>query len=152
MDWFLCDNSLRHERVNYIRYRQFNMVKRAQLHKESHTLTRQRISWSGKHQNMPLETKFGIIFRIEVEKLLWSKTPWITLSNRHILIHITMMYKDDSSPNNDEGKTKAKKVVLFLKIGLVKTFLSSTRWHKSNVYENIYFLFQKNTHKQKKFC
>ena len=48
---------------------------------------------------------------------------------------------------------RPKKVVLFLEIGWVKMFLSPTRPHKSNVYENIYiyiFLFQKNTNKQKK--
>ena len=44
----------------------------------------------------------------------------------------------------------AKKVVLFPKIGRVNFFLSPTRPHKSNVYENIYFLFQKNTHTNKK--
>ena len=36
-----------------------------------------------------------------------------------------------------------KKVALFPEIGRVKNFLS-------NVYENIYFLFQKNTQKQQK--
>ena len=44
----------------------------------------------------------------------------------------------------------AKKVVLFPEIGRVNFFLSPTRPHKSNVYENIYFLFQKNTHTNKK--
>ena len=43
----------------------------------------------------------------------------------------------------------AKKVVLFPEIGQVKIFLSPTRPHKSNVYENIYFLFQENTHIKK---
>ena len=37
------------------------------------------------------------------------------------------------------------------KIGLVKNFLSPTHPHKSNVYENIYFLFQKTCTQTKKF-
>ena len=41
---------------------------------------------------------------------------------------------------------RPKKVVLFLEIGRVKKFLSPTRPHKSNEYETIYFLFQKNAH------
>ena len=46
----------------------------------------------------------------------------------------------------------AKKVVLFPEIGRVNFFLSPTRPHKSNVYENIYFLFpKKHTTKQKSF-
>ena len=44
-----------------------------------------------------------------------------------------------------------KKVVLFPEIGRVKTFLSPTRPPKSNVYENIYFLFQKYIHTNKTF-
>ena len=36
---------------------------------------------------------------------------------------------------------RPKKVVLFLEIGWVKMFLSPTRPHKSNVYENIYIYF-----------
>ena len=44
----------------------------------------------------------------------------------------------------------AKKVVLFPEIGRVNFFFSPTRPHKSNVYENIYFLLQKNTHTNKK--
>ena len=43
-----------------------------------------------------------------------------------------------------------KKVVLFLEIDLENFFLSSTCPHKPNVYENIYFWFQKNTHTNKK--
>ena len=43
------------------------------------------------------------------------------------------------------------KVVLFLQIGRVKTFFFPTHLHKSHLYENIYFLFQKNIHKQKNF-
>ena len=48
---------------------------------------------------------------------------------------------------------KAKeKVVLFLEISHVKIFLSPTYPLKSNVYENIYFLFQKtHTHMHKTF-
>ena len=46
--------------------------------------------------------------------------------------------------------TKTKKVVLFPEISRVKFFLLPPRPHKSNVYENIYFLFQKNTHTNKK--
>ena len=42
-----------------------------------------------------------------------------------------------------------KKVILFPKIVWVKIFLSPTCPHKSNVYENICFLFQK-THTQTK--
>ena len=42
-----------------------------------------------------------------------------------------------------------KKVVLFPKIGQVKIFLSPICSHKSNVYENIYILFEK-THTQTK--
>ena len=44
-----------------------------------------------------------------------------------------------------------KKVVLFLEIGQVKNLLSPSWLHKSNVYDNIYFLFQENTQKQKNF-
>ena len=45
-----------------------------------------------------------------------------------------------------------KKVVLFLEISHVKIFLSPTYPLKSNVYENIYFLFQKtHTHTHKTF-
>ena len=40
--------------------------------------------------------------------------------------------------------TLGQKKVLFQEFGRVKIFLSPTRSHKSNVYENIYFLFQKN--------
>ena len=43
-----------------------------------------------------------------------------------------------------------KKVVLFPEIGRVKFFLSFTRLQMSNVYENIYILFQKYTHTNKK--
>ena len=45
---------------------------------------------------------------------------------------------------------KPKKVVLFPEIDRMKIFLSPTRPHKSNVYENIYFVFQKHTHTNKK--
>ena len=45
-----------------------------------------------------------------------------------------------------------KKVVLFPEIDRVEIFVSSTRPHKSNVYENVYFCFKKtHTHKQKNF-
>ena len=37
-----------------------------------------------------------------------------------------------------------------LEIGRMKFFLSRTHLHKPNMYENIYFLFQKNTHTNKK--
>ena len=40
------------------------------------------------------------------------------------------------------------KVVLFQQIGRVKTFFFPTHLHKSHLYENIYFLFQKNIQKQ----
>ena len=43
-----------------------------------------------------------------------------------------------------------KKQVLFPEIGRVKIYLSLTLPHKSNLYENV-FLFQKNTHTNKKF-
>ena len=44
---------------------------------------------------------------------------------------------------DDHRITKGQeKVVLFLRIGHVKILLSPTRPHKSNVYENTYFLFQ----------
>ena len=45
---------------------------------------------------------------------------------------------------------RPKKVVLFPEIGWVKNFLAPIRPHEWNVYENIYFLFQKNTHTNKK--
>ena len=44
---------------------------------------------------------------------------------------------------------RPKKVVLFPEIGRLKIFLSPTCPHMSNVNENIYFLIQKNTRKQK---
>ena len=43
-----------------------------------------------------------------------------------------------------------KKLVLFPEIGPVKNFLSPTRPHKSNVYENTYFFVLKKTHTQTK--
>ena len=47
---------------------------------------------------------------------------------------------------------RPKKVVLFPEIGRAKIFLSPTRPHKSNVYENIYiYFFISKKHKQKKF-
>ena len=51
--------------------------------------------------------------------------------------------------SNDEAESKIiqlrqkKRVVLFPEICRVKNFLSPTCPHKSNVYENIHFLFQK---------
>ena len=46
---------------------------------------------------------------------------------------------------------RPKKVVLFLEIGWVKMFLSPTRPHKSNVYENIYiYIFISKKYKQAK--
>ena len=42
-------------------------------------------------------------------------------------------------------------MVLFPEIGRVKIFLSPTRAHKLDVYENIYFLFQKTYAQTKKF-
>ena len=52
-----------------------------------------------------------------------------------------------------KSPVKAKeKVVLFLEISHVKIFLSPTYPLKSNVYQNIYFLFQKtHTHTHKTF-
>ena len=52
-----------------------------------------------------------------------------------------------------KSPVKAKeKVVLFLEISHVKIFLSPTYPLKSNVYKNIYFLFQKtHTHTHKTF-
>ena len=40
---------------------------------------------------------------------------------------------------------RPKKVVLFSEIGCVKILLSLTRPPMSNVYDNIFILFQKNT-------
>ena len=40
---------------------------------------------------------------------------------------------------------RPKKVVLFPEIGCVKIILSLIRPHMSNVYDNIFILFQKNT-------
>ena len=50
-----------------------------------------------------------------------------------------------------EKELGQKKVVLSPEIGWMKIVLSPTRPRKSNVCENIYFLFQKNTHKLKYF-
>ena len=47
-------------------------------------------------------------------------------------------------------RPKKKKIVLPPEISWVKIFLLPTRPHKSNVYENIYFLFQRNRHTNKK--
>ena len=44
---------------------------------------------------------------------------------------------------------RPKKVVLFPEIGCVKIILSLTRPHMSNVYHNIFILFQKNTQTKK---
>ena len=46
---------------------------------------------------------------------------------------------------------RKKQLALFLEIGQAKIFLWLTRPHKSNVYENIYFVSKKHTHKQKNF-
>ena len=51
---------------------------------------------------------------------------------------------------NHTTEAKKKRVVLFPEICRVKNFLSPTCPHKSNVYENIHFLFQKKTHTNKK--
>ena len=45
---------------------------------------------------------------------------------------------------------RPKKLVLFPEIGQAEFFLSRHHPHKSNVYENMYFLFQKTTHIQTK--
>ena len=45
---------------------------------------------------------------------------------------------------------RPKKVILFPKIDRVKNFLSTTRPHKSNVYENIFFVSKTHTHTQTK--
>ena len=55
-----------------------------------------------------------------------------------------------STKANEKRKYKTKKVVLFPKIDRVKKFLSPTHPHKSNVYENIHFLFKKTAHTNKK--
>ena len=47
-------------------------------------------------------------------------------------------------------KEGQKKVVLFPEIGQVNKILSPTLPHKSNVFENIYLVFQKNTQTNKK--
>ena len=56
----------------------------------------------------------------------------------HVNSHISFHYRP-------------KKVILFPKIDRVKNFLSTTRPHKSNVYENIFFVSKTHTHKQTKF-
>ena len=56
------------------------------------------------------------------------------LSNKYCSERILIVFKS----------CQAKKKV-------VKIFLLPTLPHKSNVYENIYFLFQKNTHTNNKF-
>ena len=53
------------------------------------------------------------------------------------------------SKNRIFWELRPKQVVLFPEFGLINIFLSPTRPHKLNVYENIYFLFQK-THIQNK--
>ena len=54
------------------------------------------------------------------------------------------------TPTKMSDEIRSKKVVLFPEIDWVKKILSPTRPHMSNVYKNIYFLFQK-THAKKKF-
>ena len=54
-------------------------------------------------------------------------------------------------PKCDSNNIKKKKVVLFPEICRVKIFLSPNLPHMSNVYENIYFLFQKKHTQTKKF-
>ena len=61
------------------------------------------------------------------------------------------MQKVDNYPLFKQLFLLGKKVVLFPEIGRVKFFLSPTRPLKSNVYDIMYFLFQKNMHKQKNF-
>ena len=60
-----------------------------------------------------------------------------------------LIFLNETLADNNSLTIRPKKVVLFPEIGHVKIFLSPTRPHKSNVYENIYFLFQKNTHTNK---
>ena len=62
--------------------------------------------------------------------------------------YISFFHKAATYYSNHIVKTvplRPQKVAVFPKIGLVNLF------YKSNVYENIYFLFHKNTHKQKNF-
>ena len=65
--------------------------------------------------------------------------------------NMKQIYRRAPMPKCDSNNIKKKKVVLFPEICRVKIFLSPTLPHMSNVYENIYFLFQKNTRKQKNF-
>ena len=53
------------------------------------------------------------------------------------------------SQSGQQIRQKKKKIAFFSEIGRVKIFLSPTHPHMSNVYENIYFLFQKK-HTNKK--
>ena len=65
--------------------------------------------------------------------------------------NMKQIYRRAPMPKCDSNNIKKKKVVLFPEICRVKIFLSPTLPDMSNVYENIYFLFQKNTRKQKNF-
>ena len=75
----------------------------------------------------------------------------------HILFSVSLSryfgidYKTNLIINLVSLDGKAKKSNLFPEIGQVKSFLSPTRPHKSNVYENIYFLFQKPHPQTKRF-
>ena len=61
------------------------------------------------------------------------------------------MQKVDNYPLFKQLFLLSKKVVLFPEIGRVKFFLSPTRPLKSNVYDIMYFLFQKKHAQTKKF-
>ena len=91
----------------------------------------------------------------------WQERKQIYKNNINItfLILIRLFEKQTIKSNSEiwlqvskpKLNTEAKeKVVLFLEIGRVKKNLSPNRPQKSNVYENIYILFQKITHINKK--
>ena len=69
-----------------------------------------------------------------------SQEKWSNFSKVHLL----------KGRDSQIWKVRPKKVVLFPEIDRTKKSLLPTRPHKSNVYVNIYFLFQK-THKTKIF-
>ena len=86
-------------------------------------------------------------------RLRRNEGPSVLLWTSYIRVSIAFHKNQGLNIGNQyhKGAARLKKVVLFPEIGRMKKFLSPTHPHKSNVYVNIYFLFQKNTHKQKKF-
>ena len=92
-----------------------------------------------------------VALKMQCFRLQRNKGPSALLWTSYIRVSITFHKNQGLNIGNQyhKGATRPKKVVSFPEISRRKNFLSPTRPHKSNVYENIHLLFQKNTQKQK---